>query len=237
MPQRPEPFLDRPFHPDTEAPISTGWLYHEDEKSVHGIEEHQAIDFDASRGTPVVAAHEGWAIATFDEFPLIEDEARPRTIEGEPLFFGAGLLVQVWHGRGRYTQYAHLDSVADSIPYYEPVAEAQALRPQHLRVPVARYGKQIPAYLVEAGEPIGSVGITGMGKNCRTYDDWKAGRPYQSYQENHLHFAVFSRRRDKARTAVPYDPFNLHQTVEHYPPDPKEWPGLPGSLWSKAAPQ
>lgn len=227
-----EPFLARPFPPEAEASITTGWLYEEEEKAIHGVHEHQAIDFDAPRGTPVLAAHDGWAIATYDEFPLIEEDGNSRTLDGEPIYFGAGLVVQVWHGRGRYTQYAHLNSVTDAIPFYEPAEQEDALRPENLRVPVARYGKQVVAARVQTGEPIGTVGMTGMGKSRRTYDDWKADRPYTGYAPDHLHFAVFSRRRDKARTAVRYDPFNIYQTAEHYPQEYREWSELSGTLWS-----
>ncbi|MEX2209575.1 MAG: hypothetical protein WD603_01245 [Patescibacteria group bacterium] len=229
----PKPFLSPLFEAGFEPEIATGWEYSETEKRVHGVERHGAIDFDASRGTPVLAAAGGLAIATFQEYQL-RDGDEPRRHDGEPIWFGVGLVVQIWHKPGRYTQYAHLDSVEGGIPYYAPTSDERGdLMPTHLAAPVSEYGRSIRAKRVSAGERIGRAGMTGMGIGRRSYEDWSSGEAYTTYTGDHLHFCVLGRRSPQTRRAERWDPFNVYDSVEsgRYPDRVADWPSLPGSLW------
>lgn len=228
--EHPEPFL-RPPLAEGVPHILAGWLYDEAERHVHGVANHGAVDFECPIGTPVLAAADGWAIATFDEFPLVEEDGKPRLLEGEPIWFGAGLIVQIWHGDGRYTQYAHLDSIPEHIPFYTPEETDGALRPRELTAPAESYGGTVPAYAVRAGEKIGESGMTGMGIGRRSYEDWRAGRPYATYASPHVHFAVFGGRDPESRAAPRWDPFGIYDTAPQYPEDATLWPELPDSLW------
>ena len=231
-----EPFLEPPLPDDADWRISQGWYY---EPELFDLRDHGAIDFAAGRGTEVRAAADGYAVATYEEY-LWKDEGsassgsakEPPTVkqvDGEPVYFGAGLVVQIWHERGRYTQYGHLHSCSEHIPFFAPRVEQDFIHPDKLRVPVSEYPRI--AYKIRTGEPVGAVGMTGMGKGRRTYEDWAAGREYAQYEPDHLHFVVCGRRAPRSRKAETYDPFGIYGTAKEYPGDTKTWPKLPGTLW------
>jgi hypothetical protein len=141
----PQPFLGPLFAPGVEPLIATGFHYTRREIEVHGVETHNAIDFDLPRGTPVLAPADGYYVATYGEVLIRDKHGEPVTRSlaeakagnphnrdfrppqhGQrwPIYYGS-FVVQGWHGRGRYTQYAHLDAVDPHIPYYPPSESEQ----------------------------------------------------------------------------------------------------------------
>lgn len=228
---------------------------------MHGISKHGAIDFGLPRGSKVLAPADGWAVCTFAEVQLTE-KGKPRLISVEnamrhtpkgllsipdlpgnawPAWYGS-YVVQIWHGRGRYTQLAHVDWVKEDIPFFPPSISdnGDLIHNRVMRAPVAeikRAGK-----FVKRGQVVAQVGMTGCGWGKRSYEFAEVaagGRPdfrgadYWYWDQPHLHFMVFGTRRGKKRVpAHTWDPFGLYGDISApYPQRRELWPTLPGSLW------
>ena len=260
QPNVPQPFLGPIFDPTIKPIIASGYNYSAAEVAVHGVEQHKAIDFVVSRGTPILAPADGYYVATYGEFLLHNEDNSPRLIGLKeatagnayaqhlnpppgngpwPGYFGS-FVVQGWHTRGRYSQFAHVEWVNPKIPFYAPEDAVDEdgkktgdLKHSHvLRLPVDEYRKI--ATFVRAGEIIAESGMTGMGWGERTWEKAKfdkAGRPdfrgvnYYYYDEPHLHFSVFGRRAPRSRTPQMFDPFGLYGDVSAgYPKSIEDWP-------------
>jgi murein DD-endopeptidase MepM/ murein hydrolase activator NlpD len=258
----PSAFLGPIFEPGVEPVIATGFNYDAAEVAVHGVATHNAIDFDLPRGTKILAPADGQYVATYGEALLHDKDGKPLRLshrqalarnprnrdihppdeDGEwPLYFGS-YVIQGWHGRGRYTQYAHVDWVSPDIPFYPPeeITDEEGHKTgdlRHsaiLRAPVSEYRRPGVAAFVRAGEVIGEVGMTGCGWGRRCYDFAKFDahtRPdfrkanYTYYTEPHLHFAVLGRRAPRTRKAKALDPFGIYgQADKGYPTSLSQWP-------------
>ena len=231
-------FLSSPLPDDVPYVISAGWEYEPKEIAIHGIKAHEAIDFRVPRGTPVHAAADGWAIATFEETSLRCADGSSRRYRGKTVWYGGGLLIQVWHGRGRYTQYLHLERVNAGIPLSSPIHRADgSVVPniRALRAAVSGYPRMRTARYVRRGDVIGYVGCTGLGWGAPTYTSWRRGVAYRSWDKPHLHFTVLGRRAPRTREAQRVDPFGVYGRASRYPRKPTRWPMRSRSLWLPAA--
>ena len=205
-------FLSSPLPDDVPYVISAGWEYEPKEIAIHGIKAHEAIDFRVPRGTPVHAAADGWAIATFEETSLRCADGSSRRYRGKTVWYGGGLLIQVWHGRGRYTQYLHLERVNAGIPLSSPIHRADGSVVPNIRALRA-----------------------GLGWGAPTYTSWRRGVAYRSWDKPHLHFTVLGRRAPRTREAQRVDPFGVYGRASRYPRKPTRWPMRSRSLWLPAA--
>ncbi len=257
----PQPFLGPLFKRDVTPIIATGFNYHAGEIAVHRVKTHSAIDFDVPRGTEILAPADGYYLATYGEYLLRDKDGAPRMLSphealsrnpankdirppvgGKPekMFFGS-FVVQGWHGKGRYTQYAHVDWVNPEIPYYPPRpllgedgAETGDLAHHAvLRAPVKTYRQSGVTKNLKAGTVIATVGMTGCGWGARCYDAAAFDgdrRPdftraaYTYYTQPHLHFAVFGPRAPRTRKPVMYDPFGIYgEHNQGYPQSSRQW--------------
>jgi murein DD-endopeptidase MepM/ murein hydrolase activator NlpD len=202
-----------PFSAATPIVISEGWLYSEEEKRIHPqYLVHFGIDFAAARRTPVYAAASGWAIASYHL-------AFAGQWQGKRVGFGLGKFIQIWHeGKKLFTLYAHLDNVAEGIPFFEPesrqTAEGLGWNPAIVNRPLTEVLSQ--AKFVQAGELIGYVGDSGLSWE---YDERPGFRPdperYPSWDETHLHFEVYDRD-EHGKKRLRLDPFDLYGEASQY---------------------
>lgn len=238
-----KPFLGPIFASEITPFVSAGYEYDAKEKATHGVQKHQAIDFDVPRGTAIYAPADGYYIATYGEI-LLEDksgvpklvsvkearagnpyskELRPPAKSGRwPIWFG-GLFVQGWHRNGTYTQYGHLDWVDSLIPYYPPSAhKTNLLYSEVLKIDPHEYQKPEVAVFLKAGTLIAKSGMTGMGWGPRSFDFAAIDnddRPdfstaqYTHYTSPHLHFAVFGPRNSNGEPTEYFDPFGVYGTL------------------------
>jgi murein DD-endopeptidase MepM/ murein hydrolase activator NlpD len=232
-PRRYKPFLRRIFPKAVHPDIVEGWIYGAEETAIYGgYDRHHGIDFATPMGTPVLAAAEGWALASFEEVPIRYPGNEVRMWRGSPIFWGLGLFVAILHKNGLVTYYGHLHRLSD--PLQEAYRVPQDFPPDVVVPPFATLRaedfQEHRACYVHAGDRIGYTGITGMGKGTRTYDNWRTGMPYTVNDEEHLHFAVSSLPALAAGTVF-LDPFAKHAYASDYPKYTDNWRRLPNSLW------
>jgi len=111
------------IHPlEENMQINEGYLYSEEERSIHGFYFHKAIDYSCSWKTPVYAAASGYAVAGYHRFPVLNQDNTLKLYEGKPFSLGLGYFVQIYHPYkvcrvkgGRITQYGHLSKFAKGI--------------------------------------------------------------------------------------------------------------------------
>jgi len=85
----PEAFLSIPLEKGFSFYITQGWKYGADERAIHpDIITHFAVDFAAKRGTPVYAAADGFAIASYHSAYIGE-------WQGKRIGIGLGKFVQI----------------------------------------------------------------------------------------------------------------------------------------------
>jgi hypothetical protein len=102
--------------------ITEGYIYTQDERSMHGKYFHMGVDYSTEWGEPVYAAASGYAIASYHRYTLRHSDKTVRLSEGKPLGNGFGLFVQIYHPEkichvkgGRITQYGHLSKISKNI--------------------------------------------------------------------------------------------------------------------------
>lgn len=274
MREVPAPFLGPLFEEKVEPIISTGFNYHQAEIDLHGVTFHSAIDFDLPRGTKIFAPADGYYLSTYGEVLLKDAEGNPRQLtlsdakKGNPrnihlsapkggdknIYFGS-FVVQGWHTKGRYTQFAHVDWVSPKIPYHPPIVlkddngepMGNLIHSPALRSTVNKYRDPSLAVFIKKGELIAEVGMTGCGwgQPCYSFLDNELnqrpdfrGVDYTYYTSPHLHFMVFGNRTPKKRRPIQFfDPFGIYGDLSAgYPKSIKNWKfAQPGSehkpLW------
>lgn len=232
-----KPYLHRIFSEKESPSITEVWTYGPEESEIYGgFSNHQAIDFAVPTGTPVLAAADGFALASFNEVPIRYPDHYARTWHGEPIYWGYGLFIIILHENNLITVYGHLNTLEPSLMvngmYVEPLEAANGdVNTSILELRRNEIGDKYPKIRVKAGQVIGYSGITGMGLGKRTFDDWKAGRPYRVNDEEHVHFAVSAMPGPGAEDAEQFDPFGIYGDLELYPSYKTDWSKLPNSLW------
>ena len=205
----PEPFLCLPLPEGAKFAVTEGWLYSSYEKSVHGHALHGGVDFASERGTKIVAAADGWAVASFQA-------AYAGRYEGRRVGYGLGSFVQIWHPTQRtYTAYGHLESVSPRIPALTAKRLGDEWVPEGLHVPPEQL--RVTAAWVEQGQCIGEMGDSGLSWG---YPEEPGIRPdpasFPSWDEVHLHFEVYRRSARTLRKVVRWDPFGIYGSYEEY---------------------
>lgn len=202
-----EPFLNLPFK-SSKYRITGGWFY--DNKSFIADKlrsnNHYAIDLELKRGTPVVAAAAGWAIASYHHF-LIKDHRDKRRFvrhKGKLVSSGQGNFVIIYHPKQElFTQYAHMENIDPCIPLHNPTkARGKVLPPTEKFQP--KFFTKRNALWVEQGQIIGSVGTSGL---------------LGSWSSPHLHFEVYKYRdKDGGKPKDSYlDPYDIYDVSSFYP--------------------
>ncbi len=127
------PYLSLPVENYEE--ISEGFLYSSEEKEIHGNYLHKGIDYKCEYGEPVYATADGYAVAGYHRFPVLNKDGTIRLFNGEPLSNGMGYFVQIYHDEevcgvkgGRITQYGHLSGFGFSI-------NPKIMKPQNIDIP------------------------------------------------------------------------------------------------------
>lgn len=226
-------FLTLPF-PEGQYEITEGWHYSDEEKAIHGFSGHGAVDFALSRGTPVLAAADGWAIASYSWRRLKREEGRPLLYRGKQIGFGLGYFVQIYHPQTKlYTAYGHLQKITPGIKFLAPRKREDCLWPLGHKLDPEKLPRHIWATKIKRGQVIGYVGDSGLTWG---YEDYPARPDYvkfPSWDEVHLHFEVFTRVGSKKRKKY-FDPYGIKEKGSEYPDSLKKRKKLGGKgiiLW------
>lgn len=229
------PFLHRIFAPDTTPYISEGWVYGAQETELYGgYNTHEAVDFAVPLGTPVLAAADGLAIASFEEVRIRYPGNQARSWHGEPIYWGYGLFVAILHANGYVTFYAHLHRLSETLwkrAYVQPRQLAYGdIAPPIDSLKAEDFKSAHTSVSVKAGDVIGYSGITGMGLGQHTYYNWSRNMSYKANDEEHVHFAV-SELPAMTGESVYIDPFDIYGYADAYPSYTSDWTKLTSSLW------
>ncbi len=210
-----EAFLCLPFKKQ-KYQITEGWHYSEGEKAVHGFSGHGAIDFALPRGAEVLAAADGFAMASYFGYPLKKD-GKPKLHKGKPVGFGLGYFVQIYHpGQDLFTTYAHLESIDPKIPFYKPRKKGDHLFPFGHKIDPKREDYHTFTVKVKKGEVLGFVGDSGITWGYADYPKRPSPKQFPSWDEVHLHFEVFQRVGSR-KVKKYFDPFGIKGGPKDYP--------------------
>lgn len=193
-----KPFLALPFKKGSDFKISEGVYYSKSETKIHGRRLHRAIDFSATKGTKVYASANGYAAAS-SNFGFSS-----KKYQGKKVGYALGNFVQIWHPKEKvFTIYGHLDSISSFLSFYKGKKQDEITVSKFYNQPLAEFLK-IAKY-IKRGTFLGTVGDSGLS----------FGNKNNSWDEPHLHFAVFTRKRT-GRYKEWFDPYGINGKAESY---------------------
>ncbi|MBI5466465.1 MAG: M23 family metallopeptidase [Candidatus Kerfeldbacteria bacterium] len=194
--------------------VEEGWYYSAEEHGIHHYKKHGGIDFRLRRGTSILAAHSGYALASY-QHNIRRYRGRDLMYQGKPVGFGLGYLVVIWNpGLKRGTLYGHLQKASPALPHVRPTGKFPnlksrlfSLRPSEF----VRRGKR-----VRAGQVIGWCGDQGCTWGYSDYPRRPDPRYFPSWDGAHLHFEEFGK--PAAGRRVDWrDPFGVYGFFKQYP--------------------
>ena len=210
--------------------ITEGWRYSKHESGIHGTLIHGAVDFSQKRGSPVYAAAAGWAISSYHGDYAVDEKDRIKKYKGKPVGFSLGYFVQIYHPSvKRFTQYGHLGSIAEKIPFAKPRKLKGWLCPVGHKIPGPKLSKYKKAVWVKQGEHIGNIGDSGLTWGYTDYPKRPDPKKFPSWDETHTHFTEFVRLANGTKKAR--DPFDLYENYTHYPDSYRKKPKGKNHLW------
>lgn len=220
------PYLRLPFHGRTFY-VEEGWYYSREERSIHRLRKHWGIDFRLARGTPILAAHDGFALAGY-QHALRLWRGKPLMYQGKPVGFGMGYYVVIWTpARKRGSLSCHLERISPRLPFTKPKGRFPNLGSKLGALPPVEFVRR--GRFVRAGEVIGWCGDQGCTWGYSDYPRRPNPHTHPSFDGVHLHFEVFRKYANGVRYGF-VDPFGLYRTFERYP---RRVTARPGALWLK----
>ena len=208
-----KPYLRLPFC-EWRFLVEEGWYYSDEERRIHRYRLHRGVDFSLKRGAPILAAHAGYALASY-QHDYRRLSKKIMSYQGKPIGFGYGNFVQIYNPQNqRCTLYGHLQKVSKSLPFVRP----HGLWPR-LVTPTFRYTPHqfvTRGKLVKAGDVIGWCGDSGCTWGYRDYPPRPKLRAKPSWDGVHLHFEEFALTGSGQRHDYS-DPFGLYGGSVSYP--------------------
>lgn len=213
--------------------ITEGWIYSNQESSIHGTKEHLGIDYSCPRGTKIFAAASGWAVASYRCRKLIDKTTgKPKTYKGKEITNSRGNFIQIFHPETQLiTSYFHLVKIANSIPLTPPFRKGEELDTEVLSISPNEYDKYKHAVWIKQGAIIGFVGDSGLTWGYNDYPKRPDSKKFPSWDETHLHFRVHTQSETGEENVL--DPYAIWKNFKSYP-----WPSHIKSigknhLWQK----
>lgn len=190
--------------------LTEGWLYSPQELGRNpGLSpKHRATDWAAPISTEVRAVAKGFAKASY----LFRKHEGRAGLLGTSDGVGWGQFVQIFHPEvSVVTVYAHLNEVSSGIPWLDPIESEEGFLPPIFRQDITEL--LLGASKVHQGEQVGEVGCSGMRGSEEHWKD-PAARLLPAKDRPHLHFECYQILPNGRW--VPFDPFDLEQSVGAY---------------------
>lgn len=219
-----KPFLTIPLKSGTPYQITECWQYSAEERAIHGMETHFAIDFAAAHGTTVLAPCNGIAVASTHIYYL------DRLYKGKKVGFGLGRFVQIYHEPTQsFIALAHLGGFAETVAkeaYFDPEhRDDGSFYPQFLHDQANWARRGVP---VKRGQVIGTIGVTGLGLG-NNETPLLPTKVRESWDEPHVHMEGPYRRDKQGKKVDRTDAFGLYSGDLQAYRDP-----TPKGLWLRS---
>ncbi len=221
------PYLTLPFLASDvggQYDITEGWRYSLGENAIHGLVDHNGVDFALPYGTPVVAPADGYAMSSYHTNWHRDDNGTVRTYQGIPLRFGLGNFVQMYiPSVNRFIQMAHLSDIDPAVPFSLPEASEGDWVPTNHTLKIPDLEASPHVVQVKKGQVLGRVGFSGLAWG---YEDYEAGatrpvlidpRIHSSWDEPHIHFEDFWRDQTTGKKTANRDPYGIYGSTYDYP--------------------
>jgi murein DD-endopeptidase MepM/ murein hydrolase activator NlpD len=223
------PFLYRP------VTISEGRIYSDEEHAIHGLRDHEAIDFDMPYGTKIYAPTTGLVLATYQNGYLTAGTG-VRAYEGKAIHYGYGYYITFWDPkRDLFMIFAHLSSIAKTIPFYPAKAltyegtinlkgrnsglippRGETIKTEILKDPSIYSQMKV----VKAGEYLGTIGTSGLERwenfplEVKKAPSTPPKKPLKSRDQPHLHFELFQKSLLSGKVEI--DPYGVYSWADSY---------------------
>jgi hypothetical protein len=149
--------------------VSEGYFYGK-EKLVHGRDFHGGVDIAVQDyGVTIYAPCDGWIFASFQSFTTMTEYPAG---SGKRINFGLGHHINLYiedRLGGLWLQVGHLDTVDKDVPYIKPHLTDGEYTPVNSELYGPDGGPRHRGLLrkVKMGDPIGTVGCSGLGVNMK----------------------------------------------------------------------
>ena len=219
-----QPYLHLPFRAE-KFYVEEGWYYSAEEQAIHLYKKHGGIDFRLQRGMPILAAHSGYALASY-QHRIRRYKGRDLLYQGKPVGFGYGYFVVIWNPAiKRGTLYGHCQKLSPRLPFVKPTGKFPNLISKLYSLSAAEIIKR--GKRVWAGQVIGWAGDQGCTWGYNDYPRRPDPKKFPSHDGVHLHFEEFGKKPSGQRVAY-RDPFGIYKSYKQYP---RSLRGIKNSLW------
>lgn len=226
-------FLTLPFRrsdlpSDNPYEITEGWIYSEEERSIHGSINHGAIDFAAKKGTPLLTpVKRALAVSSYEKTWARNEDGSIRVYEKDgrrgEVSIGFGFFVELRLEDDQIIQLAHMSEVNPKIPFHDPTYDqaTNSWKPTVFNMPTGELRAKRLGVEVQLGEELGLLGHSALMWG-RQIDYMKGSRkvtlsPEEDvpWDEDHTHM-VLAKRINMVKSGE-IDPFDIRGQYHLYP--------------------
>lgn len=205
--------------------VYQGWIYGEDELSIHGGNPvHAGFDIALPFGTQVFSPVDGYAMSTYQTFWKKDAFGNVIRFKGQPLRMGLGYFVYMYvPSVNRFVELAHLSDIDPLIPFSKPIYKDGGWMPTGNKIKIEGIEQNPNFVFVTKGTPLGRVGYSGLALGTAVdYEDGNE-RPvvmpqeqFKSWDIPHIHMEEFYIEQETFKKAWQRDPYAVYSTSEYY---------------------
>jgi hypothetical protein len=190
-----KPFIYLPFK--KHYPVAQGWLAIPEETKKSGVTAHWALDFKTPYDTELVSPVKGLLVASIQASWRTKDVTREGktveekvTVDGQPIGYGGGIVVEIITPTGQRIQILHMASLDRKLgvkAFSKPSPDKDG---QWAPTGITRSQEELEklglGVMVEVGQPIGTAGFSGLGLGevgiIYNGEDWPTDIPETAFK-------------------------------------------------------